>query len=105
MRRAFRVMTPRLKLFNGGTSRKFVQLTSNFLIMILLPSLKLLASAPDVQRKLRRSLLVALEDSPGDRPLTYADVAFPEKTPYLEAVLSEALRCGRVAIAGAKACA
>lgn len=67
-------------------------------------SMKFLAKAPDVQRKLRQSLLASLDDSPEQRPLTYADVSFPEKTPYLEAFTQELLRCARVAEAGVKAC-
>ena len=59
-------------------------------------SVKFLADAPQVQRALRTELTSALDDAPEDRPLTYADVASPERVPYLEAVVAEILRCARV---------
>jgi len=52
---------------------------------------KYLADAPDVQRRLRAELK-ALEHYPESRDLTYQDVC-TNKTPYLEAVVSEILRC------------
>ncbi|KAG8948147.1 hypothetical protein FRC00_008765 [Tulasnella sp. 408] len=44
----------------------------------------------------------ALVDSPESRPVTFDDMMFPEKTPYLEAVVSEILRCAKVAAASSK---
>ncbi|KAG8898786.1 hypothetical protein FRB99_007172 [Tulasnella sp. 403] len=60
-------------------------------------SMKFLSDNPEAQYKLRAELLSALDDSPDKRPLTFADVNTPEKTPYLEAVVNEVLRLGRVA--------
>lgn len=58
-------------------------------------SLKFLTDAPDVQRALRAELTSVLDDS-DQRPLTYSDVN-SDRTPFLEAVVAETLRCGRVA--------
>lgn len=64
--------------------------------------MKFFAKAPHVQRTLRGELLSALEDAPDKRPITYADVSSADRTPYLEAVVQEVLRCGRVAQATSK---
>lgn len=64
--------------------------------------MKYLAKAPHVQRTLRRELLSALDDSPDQRRLTFADVSSPEKTPYLEAVSHEIHRVAKVGPAVSK---
>lgn len=58
--------------------------------------MKYLTANPHVQYALRNELLSVLPDSPDQRPLTFADVNSPKNTPYLEAVVSETLRCCRV---------
>lgn len=64
--------------------------------------MKYFAKAPHVQKALRAELLSVLDDSPEQRPLTFADVSSPEKTPYLEAVMHDVLRVARVAPATSK---
>ncbi|KAG8954861.1 hypothetical protein FRC04_010344 [Tulasnella sp. 424] len=58
---------------------------------------KFLTDHPEVQRTLHAELCSAFEDLSEDRLLTYADVTSPDKTPYLEAVVAEVLRCARAA--------
>ncbi|KAG8954880.1 hypothetical protein FRC04_010363 [Tulasnella sp. 424] len=58
---------------------------------------KFLTDHPEVQRTLHAELCSAFEDLSEDRLLTYADVTSPDKTPYLEAVVAEILRCARIA--------
>ncbi|KAG8900859.1 hypothetical protein FRC00_010718 [Tulasnella sp. 408] len=59
--------------------------------------MKFLAENPQVQQILHSELLSALEDAPQDRPLTFDDMTSADKTPYLEAVVAEVLRCAQVA--------
>ncbi|KAG8959814.1 hypothetical protein FRC03_007444 [Tulasnella sp. 419] len=59
--------------------------------------LKLLTNHPEVQKKLRTELLSNLNE-PENRNITYEDVGTGEKTPYLEAVVHEVLRCADVTI-------
>ncbi|KIO21433.1 hypothetical protein M407DRAFT_28954 [Tulasnella calospora MUT 4182] len=65
-------------------------------------SVKYLTENPQVQHLLHSELLSALEDVPQDRPLTFDDMMSTDKTPYLEAVVAEILRCGKVAPAASK---
>lgn len=64
--------------------------------------MKFLTENPEVQKMLHAELMGALVDSPESRPVTFDDMMFPEKTPYLEAVVSEILRCAKVAAASSK---
>ncbi|KAG9027723.1 hypothetical protein FS837_004185, partial [Tulasnella sp. UAMH 9824] len=64
--------------------------------------MKFLTENPEVQKVLHAELMGALVDSPESRPVTFDDMMFPEKTPYLEAVVSEILRCAKVAAASSK---
>ena len=64
--------------------------------MVLADRVKMLTDAPHVQRKLHAELMT-LPDWPEKRDLTYSDVNTPDVTPYLDAVVAEVLRCGRVA--------
>ncbi|KAG8954873.1 hypothetical protein FRC04_010356 [Tulasnella sp. 424] len=63
---------------------------------------KFLTENPEVQKILHAELLEALADSPESRPVTFDEMMAPEKTPYLEAVVSEILRCAKVAAASSK---
>ncbi|KAG8965600.1 hypothetical protein FRC05_003194 [Tulasnella sp. 425] len=65
-------------------------------------SMKFLTENPHVQQTLHNELLSALEDAPQDRSLTFDDMMSADKTPYLEAVVAEILRCGAVAPASSK---
>ncbi|KAG8987464.1 hypothetical protein FRB90_003323 [Tulasnella sp. 427] len=60
-------------------------------------AVKFLTDNPNAQRKLNAELRNAFDDLSEDRMLTYADVTSPDKTPYLEAVVAEVLRCARIA--------
>ncbi|KAG8961915.1 hypothetical protein FRC00_010882 [Tulasnella sp. 408] len=60
-------------------------------------TVKFLTDNPNAQRTLYAELRSVFEDLSEDRMLTYADVTSPDKTPYLEAVVAEVLRCARVA--------
>lgn len=64
--------------------------------------MKFLTENPHVQQTLHNELLSALEDAPQDRSLTFDDMMSADKTPYLEAVVAEILRCGAVAPASSK---
>ncbi|KAG8893433.1 hypothetical protein FRC01_013595, partial [Tulasnella sp. 417] len=64
--------------------------------------MKFLTENPQVQETLHSELLDALEDAPQDRPLTFDDLMSADKTPYLEAVVTEILRYGKVAEASIK---
>ncbi|KAG8899757.1 hypothetical protein FRC01_010387, partial [Tulasnella sp. 417] len=64
--------------------------------------MKFLTENPRVQHILHSELLSALEDAPQDRPLTFDDLMSTDKTGYLEAVVAEILRCGKVAPAASK---
>ncbi|KAG8909062.1 hypothetical protein FRC01_007163 [Tulasnella sp. 417] len=59
--------------------------------------MKFLTDAPEVQRALREELLGIVDDESEGRPLTFDEMASPEKTPYLEAVVAEILRLSIVA--------
>lgn len=60
--------------------------------------MKFLTDSPHIQKALHSELVAAIGDpSIERRPLTFADVSSPEKTPYLEAIVIELLRCARVA--------
>ncbi|KAG8912667.1 hypothetical protein FRC01_004962 [Tulasnella sp. 417] len=59
--------------------------------------MKFLTDAPEVQRALREELLGIADDESEGRPLTFDEMASPEKTPYLEAVVAEILRLSIVA--------
>ncbi|KAG8910750.1 hypothetical protein FRC01_006150 [Tulasnella sp. 417] len=63
---------------------------------------KFLTESPSVQKTLHDELVNALSDSPESRPVTFDEMMSPEKTPYLEAVISEILRCAKVAAASSK---
>lgn len=91
------VSKPPVVVSNLTAPTRFVLLTG------LLVSMKFFAKAPHVQRTLRAELLSVLDDSPDERHLRFTDVSSPEKTPYLEAVLYEVLRVGRVGAATSKA--
>ncbi|KAG8950974.1 hypothetical protein FRC03_012680 [Tulasnella sp. 419] len=56
---------------------------------------KYLTENPSVQIKLREELLHNLSE-PDNRHISYDDIATGDKTPYLEAVMSEILRCGQI---------
>ncbi|KAG8913670.1 hypothetical protein FRC02_005351 [Tulasnella sp. 418] len=58
--------------------------------------IKFLTNNPRVQLKLREELTSNLSE-PENRALTYEEIATGEKTPYLEAVVNEILRCAFVA--------
>ncbi|KAG8919816.1 hypothetical protein FRC02_001349 [Tulasnella sp. 418] len=57
---------------------------------------KFLMNNPRVQLKLREELISYLSE-PENRALTYDEVATGEKTPYLESVVNEILRCAFIA--------
>ncbi|KAG8910235.1 hypothetical protein FRC01_006448 [Tulasnella sp. 417] len=63
---------------------------------------KFLTENPEVQHKLHAELTSVLEDSPESRPLRFDEMMSPERTPYLEAVVSEILRFAKVAVASSK---
>ncbi|KAG9018268.1 hypothetical protein FRB90_011668 [Tulasnella sp. 427] len=59
---------------------------------------KFLTDSPHIQKALHNELVTAIGDPAIERrPLTFADVSSPDRTPYLEAVVIELLRCARVA--------
>ncbi|KAG8926931.1 hypothetical protein FRC01_008208 [Tulasnella sp. 417] len=58
---------------------------------------KFLTENPEAQRTLHAELHAVFGDLSEDRLMTYADVTSLDKTPYLEAVVAEVLRCARVA--------
>ncbi|KAG8995362.1 hypothetical protein FRB90_000204 [Tulasnella sp. 427] len=60
-------------------------------------AVKFLTDNPSAQRRLNAELRNAFDDLSEERMLTYADVTSPDKTPYLEAVVAEVLRCARIA--------
>ncbi|KAG8922183.1 hypothetical protein FRC02_012080 [Tulasnella sp. 418] len=64
----------------------------------LMFGIKFLMNHPNVQFKLREELLSSLQ-SPQDRLVTYDEIANGDKTPYLEAVVNEILRCAQVGAA------
>ncbi|KIO33746.1 hypothetical protein M407DRAFT_17357 [Tulasnella calospora MUT 4182] len=64
--------------------------------------MKFLTENPRVQEVLHAELVNALADSPESRPVTFDEMMSPETTPYLEAVVSEILRCAKVAAASSK---
>ncbi|KAG9018278.1 hypothetical protein FRB90_011678 [Tulasnella sp. 427] len=63
---------------------------------------KFLTENPAIQKTLHDELTRGLGDSPEGRPLTFDEMMSPERTPYLEAVVSEILRCAKVAVASSK---